>query len=37
MINIGRKEISRIELDDNGAKRSISKVYTYIGDKLVLI
>jgi hypothetical protein len=37
MINVGRKEISRIELDDNGAKRSISKIYAYVGDKLTLI
>lgn len=37
MINIGRKEISRIELDDNGSKRVITKIYTSVGDKLVLI
>jgi hypothetical protein len=37
MINVGRKEISRIELDDNGTKRSISKIYAYVGDKLTLI
>ena len=32
MINVGRKEISRIEMDDNGTKRSISKIYAYVGD-----
>ena len=37
MINVGRKEISRIELDDNGIKRSITKIYVYVGDKLTLI
>lgn len=37
MINIGRKEISQIELDDNGIKRSISKIYAYVDDKLMLI
>ena len=37
MINIGRKEISQIELDDNGTKRSISKIYAYVDDKLMLI
>ena len=37
MIRFGRKEVSQIELDDNGTKRSITKVYTYVGDKLVLI
>lgn len=37
MINVGRKEISQIELDDNGTKRTISKIYAYVGDELKLI
>ena len=37
MIRVGRKDISQIELDDNGVKRSITSVYTYIGDQLILI
>jgi hypothetical protein len=37
MINVGRKEITQIELDDNGTKRTISKIYAYVGDELKLI
>lgn len=37
MINIGRKEVSRIELDDNGIKRVITKVYTVVGEEVKLI
>lgn len=37
MINVGRKEITQIELDDNGTKRAISKIYAYVGDELKLI
>lgn len=37
MIRVGRKDISRIELDDNGSKRVITKIYTTVGDKLVLV
>ena len=37
MINVGRKEISRIELDDNGTKRVISKIYAEVDGKLKLI
>ena len=37
MINVGRKEISRIELDDNGTKRVIAKVYKVVDGKLKLI
>lgn len=37
MIKTGRREISQIELDDNGVKRSITKIYAHIGDELKLI
>jgi hypothetical protein len=37
MIRVGRKEISRIELDDNGNKRIISKIYAEVNGSLKLI
>jgi hypothetical protein len=37
MIRVGRKEISHIELDDNGNKRIISKIYTEVNGSLKLI
>lgn len=37
MINVGRKEISRIELDDNGTKRTIAQIYKVVDGKLKLI
>lgn len=37
MINVGRKEISRVELDDNGTKRVIDRIYAEVNGKLKLI
>lgn len=37
MINVGRKDISRIELDDNGIKRVITKIYAEVNGELKLI
>lgn len=37
MIRSGRKEISRVELDDNGVKRVITKIYKEINGELKLI
>lgn len=37
MIRVGRKEISQIELDDNGIIRTITQIYAPVGDELKLI
>lgn len=37
MINVGRKEISRIEADDNGIRRTIVKVCAEINGEIKVI